>query len=275
MKFTRKTIKRITVISSIAGVSFLIASILLLLTDPALDYMIVTAFTIAVVPPGIASLMHARWKSKIEKAMPEFLRDIATAYRTGMPLQVALEHASNRMYGPLTEELKVLVAHMSWGMNFDDALMEFSTRIDLAVVKKATVLVLEAAKHGGNLSNIFDFTAKYVDNVNSWNDKRRMQTLPYVAIFYFSVFIFLFIIIVINNMIFMPIGQMSSAGMGLISPILAPTEARRIFMHTALLESLFGGVIAGKINEDSFLGGLKHSAVLAVASGVAFYLFFV
>ena len=256
------------------GVVFIIASILIYLTDPTLDYMIVIGFTIAVTPPGIASILHSQWKNKIEKSLPEFLRDLATSSRTGMPLQVALEHASKRMYGPLTTELKTMVAHMSWGMNFNDALMELSKRTDLPIVKKSSVLILEAGRHGGDLSEIFDSTAKYVENVNNWTAKRRMQTLPYVAIFYFSVFIFLFIIIIISNMIFLPISQMSESGIALIQPILAPLEARRIFMHTALLESLFGGLLAGKINEDSFMGGLKHAAVLSVASGLAFFFFF-
>ena len=273
-KITRKTIRRITIISTIAGLIFIIGSILVYLTNPTLDYMIVIGFTIAVTPPGIASIMHSRWKGKIEKSMPEFLRDLATSHQTGMPLQVALEHASKRNYGPLTTELKTMVAHMSWGMNFNDALMEFSRKIDLPLVEKATVLIIEAARHGGDLSDIFNSTAKYVDNVNSWTDKRRMQTLPYVAIFYFSVVIFLFIIIIISNMIFLPMSQMDAGGAVLMKPILAPLEARRIFMHTALLESLFGGLLAGKINEDSFLGGLKHAAVLSVASGLAFFFFF-
>jgi flagellar protein FlaJ len=272
-KITRKAIRRITIISAIAGLIFIIGSILVYLTNPTLDYMIVIGFTIAVAPPGIASIMHSRWKGKIEKSMPELLRDLATSHQTGMPLQVALEHASKRNYGPLTIELKTMVAHMSWGMNFNDALMEFSRKIDLPLVEKATVLIIEAARHGGDLSDIFNSTAKYVDNVNSWTDKRRMQTLPYVAIFYFSVVIFLFIIIIISNMIFLPMSQMDAGGAVLMKPILAPLEARRIFMHTALLESLFGGILAGKINEDSFLGGLKHAAVLAVTSGIAFYLF--
>ena len=273
-RITRKTIKNITIISATAGVIFLVASLIFYLTSPVLDYMVVIAFVIGVLPPGIASIIHGRWKSKIEKAMPEFLRDLATASRTGMPLQVALEHSANRNYGPLTLELKSLVSQMSWGMNFNQALMEFSKRIDITVVNKATVLIIEAGRHGGDLSNIFDSTAAYVDNVNAWSAKRRMQTMPYVAIFYFSVFIFLFIIIIISNMIFLPITQMSETSSGLIKPILAPNEARRVFLHTALLESLFGGLLAGKINEDSFLGGLKHAAILAIASGIAFYFFF-
>jgi flagellar protein FlaJ len=275
LRLTRQHIKRISIISSIVGLAVFLVSLPIFFTSQILDYMVVIAFTTAVLPPGIASVIHNRWKNKIEAAMPEFLRDLSTATRTGMPLQVALEHSSKRNYGPLTVELKILVAHMSWGMNFNDALTEFSKRIDLPVVKKASVLIIEAARHGGDLSNIFESTASYVDNVNRWSARRRMQTFPYVAIFYFSVAIFLFIIIIISNMIFLPVSQMSAeGGSALIKAVFTPAEAKRVFLHTALLEALFGGLLSGKINEDSFLAGLKHTAILAIMSGLAFFLFF-
>jgi archaeal flagellar protein FlaJ len=272
MRLTKKTIKRITIASITAAIIFFISTSIFYLTSPTLDYMIVIALAIGVAPPSVASIIHNRWRNKIEKATPAFLRDLATASKTGIPLQVALEHASKRMYGPLTYELKILVAHMSWGMSFNDALLEFSDRIDLPLIKKATVLIIEAGKHGGDLSDIFDSTAKYLENINSWTQKRRQQTLPYVAIFYFSVFMFLFIIIIISNMMFSPLSQ-TGAGVSFIKPIITQATSRRLFLHAALLESLFGGLIAGKINEDSFLDGLKHVTVLAVTSGLAFYLF--
>jgi flagellar protein FlaJ len=162
---------------------------------------------------------------------------------------------------------------MSWGMNFNEALTEFSKRIDLPLISRATVLIIEAGKHGGDLSDIFESTAKYLENVNSWTEKRRQQTLPYIAIFYFSVAIFLFIIIIISNMMFAPMSQMASGSISFIKPIMTQAASKRLFLHTALLESLFGGLIAGKINQDSFIDGLKHVTVLALVSGVAFYLF--
>ena len=120
------------------------------------------------------------------------------------------------------------------------------------MIKKATVLIIEAGRHGGDLSNIFESTANYADNVNAWTLKRKMQTMPYVAIFYFSVFIFLFIIIIISNMMFAPMSEMSSNGISFIKPVLTTEQSRRVFLHTALLESVFGGLIAGKINEDTY-----------------------
>lgn len=275
MKITKRDIKRIAIVSVVVALAFLFISIATLFNSPTLDYMVVIALTIAVTPAAIASIIHNKWKNKIEAATPEFMRDLATASKTGMPLQTALEHASRRQYGPLTPELKMLVANMSWGMNFNEAMLQFSKRIDLPVIRKATVLILEAGKHGGNLSVIFESTAQYVENVNSWTAKRRMQTMPYVAIFYFSVVIYLFIIIILSNMMFTPLSQLSANGMPLLKSVLTSLEARRIFLHTALLESLFGGLIAGKINEDSFMGGLKHATVLAIVSGLAFYFFYI
>jgi flagellar protein FlaJ len=281
MRITNKQIRKVSIASTIAGIAFFVIMLIYYwlyspesYLDPALDYMVVIALTIAIAPPSMASILHNRWQSKIERATPEFLRDIATASKTGIPLQVALEHASKRNYGPLTDELKLLVAHMSWGKTFEEALTEFSDRIDLPLIKKATVLMNTAGTHGGDLSNIFEATADYVENMNSWANKRRMQTLPYVAIFYFSVFIFLFIIIIISNMMFGPMSQLSNNGVSIIQPVLTTAESRRVFLHTALLESVFGGLIAGKINEDTFTGGLKHAMILCIASGVAFYLFF-
>ena len=274
LKITRRDIKRTAIISTSVAIIIFVVSLIIFLTSPTLDYMIVIALTIAVTPPSIASIIHNRWKNRIEKMTPEFMRDLATFSKTGMPLQTSLDHASRRQYGPLTTELKMLVSQMSWGMNFNEAMTEFSKRIDLPVIKKATVLILEAGRHGGNLADIFESTAKYVENVNAWTARRRMQTMPYVAIFYFSVFIYLFIIIVLSNMMFTPISQLSASGVPLLTSVLTSSEARRIFLHTALLESIFGGLIAGKINEDTFMGGLKHATVLAISSGLAFYFFF-
>lgn len=275
MKITKRDIKRIAIVSTVVALAFLFISMAIMFSDPNLDYMVVIALTIAVTPAAIASIIHNRWKNKIERATPEFMRDLATASKTGMPLQTALENAAKRQYGPLTTELKMLVANMSWGMNFNEAMIQFSKRIDLPVITKATVLILEAGKHGGNLSEIFESTAKYVENVNGWTAKRRMQTMPYVAIFYFSVVIYLFIILILSNMMFTPLSQLSANGLPLLKSVLTPLEARRVFLHTALLESLFGGLIAGKINEDSFMGGLKHATVLAIVSGLAFYFFYI
>ncbi len=274
MRVTVHILKRIAIISTIAAAIFMAAATIIFLTDPILDYFMVIAFSIAIGPVSVAGLFHSRWKYQIERSMPDFLRDLATSLRTGVPIYSSLEHASKKEYGPLKFELQALVSQMSWGMNLNDALTQLSKRTGLPLVKKATVLIAEANKYGGDLSEIFDATARYVESVNTWSLRRRMQTLPYVAIFYFSLVLFLFIIILLARIIFIPITELAQTGVPFMKPVLDPVLARRIFMHASLLEAFFGGILAGKISEDSYVGGLKHAMVLAVVSGVVFFLFF-
>ena len=274
MKVTMRILKRIAMVSTAAAVALLIVSGLFYGASPDFDYFIVIAFTVAVAPVSLAGIIHSNWKHKIERAMPEFLRDLATSVQTGMPIYASLEHASKREYGPLKDELQTLVSQMSWGMNLNEALAELSKRVDVPLVKRATVLISEASTYGGDLSEIFDATARYVESVNTWSMRRRMQTLPYVAIFYFSIVLFLFIVILLSTMIFLPISELAQSGIPFMKPVLDPLQARRVFMHASLLESFFGGILAGKITENSYMGGLKHAMVLAVISGVAFFLFF-
>ncbi len=84
---------------------------------------------------------------------------------------------------------------------------------------------------------------------------------------------FLFIIIIISNMMFTPLSQTGAGSASFIKPIISQAASKRLFFHASLIEALFGGLIAGKINEDSFADGLKHVTVLAIATGIAFYLF--
>jgi uncharacterized membrane protein len=84
---------------------------------------------------------------------------------------------------------------------------------------------------------------------------------------------FLFIIIVISNMMFTPLSHTTTGNVSFIKPILSKSESSRLFLHASLIESIFGGLIAGKINEESFAAGLKHVTLLCVISGLAFYLF--
>ncbi len=99
MRITKKTVKKLSIISVVAAVVFFVGALFFYLLSPTLDFMLVIAIAIGVTPPSIATMIHNRWRIKIEKATPDFLRDLATASRTGIPLQVALEHASKRDYG--------------------------------------------------------------------------------------------------------------------------------------------------------------------------------
>jgi pilus assembly protein TadC len=54
-----------------------------------------------------------RWRMSVDKNIPEFLRELSEAGRTGVTLTRALDLASKRRYGPLSSELKRVVSKLS------------------------------------------------------------------------------------------------------------------------------------------------------------------
>jgi len=183
-----------------------------------------------------------------------------------MTLPQALEEASKRNYGPLTKELKKMVAQMSWGVSFEEALQSFSKRVDTALVGRTVPLILEAQRSGGRVEKVFEPLEKFVQTTLTFDDERKTQTRPYLAIIYVAFFVFLFTIIMLFKSFFVDMSDFSTGQFTLMSP----QEARSVFFHMNAIQGFFGGLVAGKMGEGTVGGGLKHSVILLTCGYLAF-----
>jgi flagellar protein FlaJ len=50
-------------------------------------------------------------------------------------------------------------------------------------------------------------------------------------------------------------------------------DLQRIFLHLALVQGFFGGLVAGKMGEGSISAGLKHSLIMMLLGYVALKFF--
>ena len=108
--------KRIALTVSLAlAIVVLITAFIRLFGLPIFDEYVVLAMVIALFPVAVLDYLDYRWRRSIDEHLPDLFRAIVQAEKTGMTLTQALEEASKRRYGPLTAELKRMVAHMSWG----------------------------------------------------------------------------------------------------------------------------------------------------------------
>ena len=64
MILTKKTIKRISIISAASAIIFFISALFFYLLSPTLDYMLVITIAIGVIPPSIASMIHNQMANK-------------------------------------------------------------------------------------------------------------------------------------------------------------------------------------------------------------------
>jgi flagellar protein FlaJ len=267
MPKVRKSEKKIAwVVSSVLGVIICATAILLLRDSSLFDEYFLLAVVITVFPPAVLEYADYRWKRSIDKHLPDLFRSIVHAQETGMTLPQALEEASKRNYGALTKELKKMVAQMSWGVSFEDALQSMGRGVDTALVAQTIPLILEAQRSGGDVEKVFDPLEKFVQTTLTFDAERKAQTRPYLAIVYVAFFVFLFTIIMLFKSFFVDISDFSTTQIALM----VPAEARTLFFHMSAIQAFFGGLVAGKMGEGTVGGGLKHSVILLVSGYLTF-----
>jgi len=241
-------------------------AILLLLGDPLFDEYFLLAVVITVFPPAVLDYVDYRWKRSIDKHIPDLFRSIVHAQKSGMTLPQALEEASKRHYGPMTTELKRMVAQMSWGVSFEDALQSLGKRVDTTLMRQIIPLILEAQRSGGQVEKIFEPLEEFVQTTLTFDTERKTQTRPYIAIIYVAFFVFLFTVIILLKSFFVDMVDFELSQFELMPP----SEARGIFFHMSSIQAFFGGLVAGKMGEGTVGGGLKHSVILLICGYLAF-----
>lgn len=159
-----------------------------------------------------------------------------------------------------------MVAQMSWGVSFEEALQSLGKRVNTALMRQTIPLIIEAQHSGGQVEKVFEPLEEFVQTTLTFDTERKTQTRPYLAIVYVAFFVFLFTIIILLKSFFVDITDFELSQFEMMSP----SEARTIFFHMSSIQAFFGGLVAGKMGEGTVGGGLKHSVILLVIGYLAF-----
>ena len=231
------------IVSLALATAVLITACLRLWGLPIFEEYIVLAMVIALFPSAVLDYIDYRWRRSIDEHLPDLYRSIVQSEKTGMTLTQAVEQASKRRYGPLTVEMKRMVAHMSWGKSFEEALQSFGERVNTSLTRRSVPLVIEASRSGGHVEKVFEPMGKFVQSTLLAEKERQAQTRPYVAIVYVAFFVFLFTVIMLFTTFFVQMSELPT----LSTSLLSTDEARRLFFHMSIVQALFGGLVAGKM----------------------------
>jgi flagellar protein FlaJ len=137
------------------------------------DEFVFFAVIIGVFPSAVLSYIDYRWKKAIDEHLPDLFRSIVQAQETGMTLPQALEEASKRDYGPLTAELKKMATQISWGSNFEEALLALGRRVNTVLVQRTVPMIIEASRSGGRVERVFDPMGKFIQTTLLLDKERR------------------------------------------------------------------------------------------------------
>ena len=280
--------KKLVVIVSVAlglivAVSAVLAAFVFRFSNMALewDQMIILGMIVAVFPPASVEYLDLRWQRGIDQNIPRLLREIAESGKTGLTLVRAIEVSADRDYGPLTPELKQMVAQISWGTSLDDALKSFAKRARTKLAQRTSDLISEVARSGGDTQEIMEQLNKHIGELQSIDRERYAQMRPYAAVVYIAFGVFLFTDIMLIRSFFQQILELQSKILntpGGATSIFGGASSvdiallKKVLFHTVIVQALVGGLVAGKMSEARLGAGLKHTLILLVIAFVAFFL---
>jgi flagellar protein FlaJ len=243
------------------------------------DQLVIVGIMIALFPPAAVEYLDLRWQRGIDNNIPRLLREIAESGRTGLTLIRAIEVSADRDYGPLTPELKRLLAKISWGSTLEDALKAFAQRARTKLAQRVSTLIIEVARSGGDTQEIMEQVNKHVNELQTIDRERYAQMRPYAVVVYVAFGVFLFADIILIRTFFEPMAaihaQAAAAGGGGIfgGAGLDIKFLNRTLFHATVVEGILGGLIAGKMSEAHLGAGLKHSLMLLLITFTSFLMF--
>jgi len=246
--------KKLLVLSAVSALSVIIISFIIssVVGNTTIRDMGAVAGIIAGVMPIVTvNMRQVHRKGSIDKNLPIFLLGLRSSVVSGHSIIQGISEAANRKMGALTPELKNLRANLSWGMPVEEA-----------------------------FNNFVEVIQKHVSEMENLENERKSTMRPYIFTIYISFAVFLSIVAILVFQFFTEIEKLqvslaSSGGVqgaGLFGGLMDVSidELNKLMLHMSIVESIFGGLAAGKIGEGSFVAGVKHVVILIALSVIVF-----
>jgi flagellar protein FlaJ len=152
-------------------------------------------------------------------------------------------------------------------------------------VSRAVTLIKNAMAASGDISPVLHIAADEAQETRRLRRERRQEMLTYLVVIYVSFLVFLGIIIALTVSFIPAIEAASQSAGGSTNQIggvdtgvlggfqTVNTDAYELlFFHTAAIQGICSGIVAGQLGEGSVADGLKHAAVLLTLTYVVFAL---
>lgn len=229
----------------------------------------------AIGPVGFYNHLKAKRKHEIEGHLPDFLREISSSTSSGMTIFDAIKSAADGDHGRLTPELQKMASQLSWGISVKEALVNFGERVNTNSVRRMVVTINKALEIGGNTSAVFEAAAKEIDQTKLVEEQRKAEMSLYSIVIFISFFVFLAVILIIDQTIFAAIfrlqGQMAGQRIGNMQlAAIDPSLLRNTFFAFVLVQSIGGGLLGGFMMDGKLSSGVRFGFVLVL---ISFFIF--
>lgn len=250
-------------------------------------------FIIVVLQFFVDYFVEVQRQKEIEDKFPDYVRNLVGAVKSGMPISKAIIYISKTDYGVLSYYAKKMAHQIEWNIPVRKVLMNFSNEVTNPIIKRAISTVLEAEKSGGNIEDVLGSITDSLITIKRLKQERKSSIQGQITQSYVIFFIFIVVLIVIQNVLIPYMSNMETNDTGLggggNGQSLAQLRMKAefdfsspltffrsiggwfgsipgIFMMLAVFQSFFAGIILGKMSEGDYRSGLRHSLIMMSVS---------
>ncbi len=271
------------------GIILFILDLILFIGDRLFVPLIILSVTIGWSQAWIDFFIEGQRRKEYEARFLDFVRNLVGAVRSGMPVPKAIIHTANKSdYGALTPHLKKLANQIEWAIPTHKALKNFAKGTENEIIIRSVSTVIEAELSGGNIEDVLESITTSLLEIKRIKDERRASIQSQVMQSYIIFFVFLGIMLIIQNLLIPYLGKMSGANIakgtlgsgqminlatkisidftsiaGFYTTVKAwLMSLHGVFLMLSLIQGLFAGLIIGKLSEGDMISGFKHSLIL-------------
>lgn len=231
----------------------------------------IPAFTIFLILTIIVEAKHRIIRNAEEK-LPEFFTELAMLNESGVSIFDGMKLVSKSGTDVLSREFRNISIYVDLGLPLTKSISRLSYRIRSEIFAKAVPIAVKALETNTSIKDAFTTVSRYVEAELNFRRRLKSSLMPYLAIIYMSVGVFLFVSYLLISKFLVAFSGMDVNVMG-ISGTIDVELIRQAFMKTVYLVSFLSGIIAGTVSELSVGAGLKHALFLTFMSYVAFTYF--
>ncbi len=250
--------------------------------------VIAIAITVGWLPFWLGVFAENRRQKELESRFPDFVRNFTGAIKSGMPAAASVIQVADTDYGALTPYVKKLANQIEWAIPFHKAFMNFGKETENPVIRRAIATMIQAEQAGGNIEDVLTSITDSLIQIKKIKEERKAGIHAQVMQNYIIFFVFLGIMILIQNLLIpymmdfgsaqdsgLGIGGQASGGINLEASLDFSSPAsfigslggwivslRGVFLLMSLIQGFFAGVVLGKLAEGDLSSGLKHSLIM-------------
>ncbi len=152
----------------------------------ALSLHVSVALCSIVIIPSVVAFRQSRNRSGLEKALPDFIRDVAEGRKIGLSPEGAIEQLASKNYGRLSKSIKTMGSQISWGLPILKVIKTFADSVDSWITMAIGTLMVEVVDVGGGTVSSFSTMADFTRKVNEIESDKKAALRSYIFVVYMA-----------------------------------------------------------------------------------------